>query len=88
MMITRFNADSKSKIKFTAGERLAIGAASMMGISHGAAKEAVDVSRTYYYTLGQKAAPLLEGLTATGEIARSVILVRKYSKIRCDSMID
>ena len=77
MMITRFNADSKSKskIKFTAGERLAIGAASMMGISHRAVKEAVDVSRTYYYELGQKAVPLLEGLTATGEIARGVILV-------------
>ena len=75
MMITRFNADSKSKIKFTAGERLAMGAASMMGIPHRAAKEAVDVSRTYYYELGQRVVPLLEGMTATGEIARSVILV-------------
>lgn len=76
-MITRFNADSKSKARFTAGERLAIGAASMIGISHGAAKEAVDVSRTYYYKLGQKVMPLLECLTATGEIARSAILVTK-----------
>lgn len=56
---------------------MAIGAASKIGISHGAAREAVDVSRTYYYKLGQKVVPLLECLTATGEIARGAILVTK-----------
>ena len=49
----------------------------MIGISYGAAREAVDVSRTYYYKLGQEVVPLLECLTAAGEIARAAILVTK-----------
>ena len=73
MMITRFNAESKSK--FTAGERLAIGAASMIGIPYRVVRDVIDVGRTHYYELGHQVRPILDGLTATGEIARSVILV-------------
>ena len=64
MMITRFKAESKSK--FTVGERLVIGAASMIGIPYRAVRDVVDVGRTHYYELGHQVRPILDGLTATG----------------------
>ena len=86
MMITRFNADSKEnregKGKFSAWERLAIGGAYMLGISYEAVAEAVNVSRTYYYELGKQAGPLMHSLTATDEVAQSIILVTKEFILR------
>lgn len=49
----------------------------MLGIPYQAVAAVVDVSRTYYYELGQQVEPVLKGLTATEEIARSVILITK-----------
>ena len=74
-MITHFNAESKGKVKFTLEERIEIGSACRLGVSYAAAAEATGISRTYYHELGKKAEVVLEGLTAAGEIAESVILV-------------
>ena len=54
----------------------------MLGISYEAVAEAVNVSRTHYYELGKQAGPILRGLTATDEVARSVILVTKEFIVR------
>lgn len=86
MMITRFYGENKSdagrKGKFTAEERLGIGAVSIMGIPYGTAAENFDISRTYYYELGKKAEPLLAGMTAAGETAECVIVLNKAFRDR------
>ena len=78
-MITRFYAERKDnaegKGKFTAEERLGIGTAAMMGIPYGMAAEKFDISRAYYYELGQKAEPTLKGMTAAAEMAEPVIVL-------------
>lgn len=86
MMITRFNAERKErpegKGKFTAKERLGIGAASAIGIPYGIAEEEFDISRTYYYDLGRKADCALESLTALEETTERVIVVNKAFRER------
>lgn len=74
-MITRFNVENKGKVKFTLEERFEIGSACRLGVPYAAAAEATGVSRTYYYELGKKTGAVVEGFTAAGEIAESVILV-------------
>ena len=86
MMITRFNAECKErpegKGKFTAKERLGIGAASAMGIPYGIAEEEFDISRTYYYDLGKKADSALESLKALEETTERVIVINKAFRER------
>ena len=86
MMITRFNAECKErpegKGKFTAKERLGIGSASMMGIPYRIAEEEFDISRTYYYDLGQKADCVLESLCATERTTERVIALNKAFRER------
>ena len=86
MMITRFNAEckerSEGKGKFTAKERLGIGSASMMGIPYRIAEEEFDISRTYYYDLGQKADCVLESLCATERTTERVIALNKAFRER------
>ena len=86
MMITRFNAECKErpegKGKFTAKERLGIGSASMMGIPYRIAEEEFDISRTYYYDLGQKADCVLESLCASERTTERVIALNKAFRER------
>ena len=86
MMITRFNAECKErpegKGKFTAKERLGIGSASMMGIPYRIAEEEFDISRTYYYDLGQKADCVLENLCASERTTERVIALNKAFRER------
>jgi hypothetical protein len=86
MMITRFNAECKErpegKGKFTAKERLGIGSASMMGIPYRIAEEEFDISRTYYYDLGEKADCVLENLCATERTTERVIALNKAFRER------
>jgi hypothetical protein len=86
MMITRFNAGCKKrpegKGKFTAKERLGIGAASAMGIPYGIAQEEFDISRTYYHDLGKKADCALESLCASEQTTERVIALNKAFRER------
>ena len=86
MMITRFNAECKErpegKGKFTAKERLGIGAASAMGIPYGIAQEEFDISRTYYHDLGKKADCALESLCASEQTTERVIALNKAFRER------
>ena len=86
MMITRFNAEckerSEGKGKFTAKERLEIGAASMMGIPYRIAEEAFDISRTHYHNLGKKADCVLENLRASERTTERVIVLNKWKRVK------
>ena len=86
MMITRFNAGCKErpegKGKFTAKERLEIGAASAMGIPYRIAEEQFDISRTHYHDLGKRADCVLESLCASEQATERVIVLNKAFRER------
>ena len=86
MMITRFNAECKDrpkgKRKFSAKERVAIGSASMMGISYRIAEERFNISRTHYHELGRKADCALENLCASEQTTERVIALNKAFRER------
>lgn len=86
MMITRFNAGCKERAegkgKFTAKERLEIGAASAMGIPYRIAEEQFDISRTHYHDLGKRADCVLESLCASEQATERVIVLNKAFRER------